>query len=106
MKVTFSCDLDGAHYLQCTLVLNSPYSNVIMKLTGDDSNNAVEGINICNTSVVHNEDELMNFAADEKIITQNFSINTTCPSDIIIIISTLLLHFYANSHFSNLSRRI
>ena len=95
MNVAFLCDLDGAHNLQCTLrlVLNSPYSDVIMKITGDDSNNAVKGINICNTSVVHNEDELLNFAADEKVITQNFSINSTCPSNNIIIISTLLLHF-------------
>ena len=91
MNVAFLCDLDGAHYLQCTLVLNSPYRAVIMKIIGDDSNNAVKRINICNTSVVHNEDELLNFAADEKIITQNFSINSTCPPN--IIISTLLLHF-------------
>ena len=76
-------------------MLNSVYNDVIMKLTGDDSNNAAKGINLCNKSVVRDEDEL-NFAADEflypdKIITREFRVNSTCPSD--IIISTLLLHF-------------
>ena len=96
MDITFLCDLDGAHYLRYTLVLNSSYSDVIMKLTGDDSNNAVKGINLCNTSVVHNEDELLNFAVDEKIITQKFSINSTCPSDIIVSM-LVAAFFYANS---------
>ena len=105
-NVAFLCDLDGAHYLQCTLVLNISYSDVIMKLIGNDSNKAVKGINICNTRVVHNEDESLNFAADEKIITQKFSINSTCPSDNIIISKFVAAFFYANSCFSNLSSRI
>jgi hypothetical protein len=94
----FLCDLDDAYNLQCTLVLNSVYSDVIMRFTGDN-NSAVKEINSCHmSSTVYYED----FTADdhlihEKIITQNFSINSTCTSDNAII-SMLMwpLFFYAN----------
>ena len=86
MNVAFLCDLDDAPYLQCTLVLISVYSDVIVRVTGDNNNSVASEVNSCNkSSAIYNEDEL-NFAADEllnheKIITQNFSINSTCLSD-------------------------
>ena len=86
MNVAFLCDLDDAPYLQCTLVLISVYSDVIVRVTGDNNNSAASKVNSYNkSSAIYNEDEL-NFAADEllnhkKIITQNFSIHSTCLSD-------------------------
>ena len=104
MAVAFLCDLDNAHNLQCTLVLISVYSDVIVRVRGDNNNSAVEEVNSCNkSSAVYNEDK-PNFAADEhlndeKIITRNFSINSTChdqsdntTSSMLIITVTI---FYA-----------
>ena len=83
----FPCDIDDAHNLQCTLMLVSVYSDAIVRVTGGNNNSAVKEVNSCNnSSAIYNEDEL-NFTADEhlnhKIITRNFSINSTmsCPSD-------------------------
>ena len=84
----FLCNADDAPYLRCTLVLVSVYSDVIVKVTGGNKNSAVKEVNSCHkSSAIYNEDDL-NFIADEylnheKIITRNFSINSTmsCPSD-------------------------
>ena len=94
MNVALFCDLDDAHYLQCALMLNSAYSDVIMTVTGDENNSDFKGINSCNTRSAVNHEDKLNFTADEllnlkSIITQNFSISSTCPSDNVII-STLL----------------
>ena len=86
MNVGFLCDVDDAPYLQCTLVLISVYSDVIVRVTGGNNNSAVKEVNSCHkSSAIYNEDKL-NISADEylnheKIITRNFSINSTCPSD-------------------------
>ena len=86
MNIGFLCDADDAPYLQCTLVLISVYSDVIVRVTGGNNNSAMEEINSCNkSSAIYNKDKL-NFTADQylnhkKIITQNFSINSTYPSD-------------------------
>ena len=85
MNIAFLCDADDAPYLQCTLVLISVYSDVIMRATGDNNNRAASEINSCHTRSAVYQDEL-NFTADEhlnheKIITWNFSINSTCLSD-------------------------
>ena len=85
MNVGFLCDADDAPYLQCTLVLISVYSDVIVRVTGGNNNSAVKEINSCKSSAIYNENELT-FSVDEhfnheKIITRNFSINSTCPSD-------------------------
>ena len=100
MTVAFLCDLDDAPYLQCTLVLISVYSDVIVRVTGDDNNSAVSEVNSCNKiSAVYNKDEL-NFTADEhlnheKIITRNFSIKSTCLSDNINSMLINVTIFYA-----------
>ena len=101
MNVAFLCDLDDAHYLHCMLMLNSVYSDVIMKLTGDDNNNEINN-NFCHKSSCYSSDkEELNFTTGDEllnleiIITQNFSINSTCPSDDHdIIISMLMLQIF------------
>ena len=88
MNVGFLCDIGDAPYLQCTLVLISVYSDVIVRVMGGNNNSAVKEVNSCNnSSAIYNKNEL-NFTADEhlnhkKIITRNFSINSTmsCLSD-------------------------
>ena len=101
MNVAFLCDADNVPYLQCTLVLVSVYSNVIVRVMGGNNNSAVKEVNSCHkSSAICNEDDL-NFTADEhlnhkKIITRNFSINSTCPSDKNIssmLINSILLSF-------------
>ena len=72
MNIAFLCDADDAPYLQCTLVLISVYSDVIMRATGDNNNRAASEINSCHTRSEH--------LNHEKIITRNFSINSTCLS--------------------------
>lgn len=78
MNVAFLCDADNAPYLQCTLVLVSVYSDVIVRVTGGNNNSAVKEVNSCDkSSAIYNEEKL-NFTADEhlnheKIITQNFN---------------------------------
>ena len=94
MNVALFCDLHDAHYLQCALMLNSAYSDVIMTVTGDENNSDFNNINSCNTTSAVNYEDKLNFTADEllnlkSIITQKFSINSTCPSDNVII-STLM----------------
>ena len=100
MNVAFLCDADNAPYLQCTLVLISVYSDVIVRVTGGNNNSAVKEVNSYNkSSAIYNEDEL-NFTADEylnheKIITRTFSINSTCPSDNISSMSINVTIFYS-----------
>ena len=81
----FPCDVDDAHNLQCTLVLISVYSDVIVRVMGGNNNSAVKEVNSCHkSSAIYNEDELrLNFTADEHLnhITRNFNINSTCSSD-------------------------
>ena len=78
MNVAFLCDADNAPYLQCTLVLVSVYSDVIVRVMGGNNNSAVKEVNSCDkSSAIYNEEKL-NFTADEhlnheKIITQNFN---------------------------------
>jgi hypothetical protein len=98
MNVAFLCDLNDAQLLQCTLVLNCVYSDVIMRFTGGNNNSAVKDVNSCHISnAVHNKDKL-NFTTDElpklvDIIIQNFSINSTCLSDNTISSRLMTLNF-------------
>ena len=94
MNVAFLCN---AHYLNCTMMLRSAYSDVLMKLTGDDNNNKINYS--CDKRNDIDEEELNFTIGDElhsqnKVITRNFSINSTCPSDDHdIIISMLMLQY-------------
>ena len=96
MNVTFLCN---AHYLNCTLMLRSAYSDVLTKLTGYDNNNEINYS--CDKRNDIDEEELNFTIGDElhsqnKVITQNFSINSTCPSDDhnIVISMLIIVNFF------------
>ena len=91
MNVAFLCN---AHYLNCTLMLRSAYSDVLMKLTGDDNNNEINYS--CDKRNDIDKEELNFTIGDElhsqnKAISRKFRINSTCPSDDHDIVISMLI---------------
>ena len=98
MNVAFLCNVHD-HYLNCTLMLRSAYSDVLMKLTGDDNNNEINYS--CDKRNGIDKEELNFTIGDElhsqnKVITRTFSINSTCPSDDhdIVISMLIIVNFF------------
>ena len=106
MKVKFRCELDGTNNLQCTLVLNCAYSDVILKLSGDSNSNLIKmnSSSFCQKRVDHNIDDRsfdnsLELTPGHRVITQNLGTNWTCTSDLIIRKLLHLSKTYVNTQF-------
>ena len=73
--VKFRCELDGTDNLQCTLVLNCIYSDVILKLSGDNNRNVIKmnNLSFCQKSYSNIDDRsfdnLLELTPGHRVIT-------------------------------------